>query len=100
MFAVIYTYDAAGNPLWLAAPAGTLQGTGSAAAFVSDLYTSRGPAFDAVPWTGKTSTRVGTWRLQLSTTARGTLTYTVNGVTVTKPIERFTFAAPASDCSR
>jgi lysyl endopeptidase len=100
VFAVIYTYDASGKPLWLVAPAATLQGTGSATAFVSDLYTSRGSAFDAVTWTPKTSTLVGTLRLTLTNSARAAITYTVNGVSVTKNIERFTYALPASDCER
>jgi hypothetical protein len=58
------------------------------------LYRTTGPAFNASPWGAFNSTQVGTMRLAFSSPASGTLTYDVNGITVTKSIARQVFKTP------
>src|SRR5207342_791663 len=48
VFATIFTYDAAGKGLWLVMPDGELDANG---VFNGSLFRTRGPAFDAQPWT-------------------------------------------------
>ncbi len=66
--------------------------SGSSASFSGTLYRTTGPAFDAVPWTPIASTPVGTMSFSFTDGNDGTLTYSVDGVTVTKAIQRETFA--------
>ena len=58
-----------------------------------DLYRTSGPPFNASPWTSAASTPVGTMSLTFTDGNHGTLVYSVNGATVTKPIQRFAFGA-------
>ena len=99
LFAALYTYQANGKPLWLVMSNGAAQSDGS---FKGDLFRASGPPFNTVPWTAATLTKVGTMTVTPSrTTVRtGTLTYSVDGVNVTKAIERFTFADLRPDCER
>ena len=102
IFATLFTYDASGQPLWLVMPAGErILGT----TFSGPLYRTNGPPFDAVPFTPITAannTQVGTMTLAFTTYDGhvGTMTYSVNGVTVTKPIERLEFAAIKPQCAQ
>ena len=95
IFGSIYTYDAAGAPMWLVMSGGDRQPDCS---YAGTLYRATGPAFNTVPWRDNTLVAVGTMRLAFSGADNGTLTYTFDGVTVTKSIARFTFSTKAS-CS-
>jgi lysyl endopeptidase len=101
LFTALYVYDATGKPLWLVA-SDVKFANGS---YSGDLFSFRGPAFDATRWTAATPTKVGTIRVaedvitgNLFNSAKATLTYTVNGATVTKKIERFNFDPIRSEC--
>jgi hypothetical protein len=99
VFATLFTYDANGQPRWFVMSGGreTTPGT-----FSGSLYRTRGPAFNSVPFTPITAadnTEVGTMTFSFSDGATGTMTYTVNGVQVTKKISRFEFAAIKPLCS-
>ena len=102
LFASLFTYDANGNPLWLYMSSGNKVAEGR---YSGTLYRSRGVAFNAVPWTAATPVAVGKMTLDFTDTQagfrgdKGTLTYTVDGVSVSKPIQRFSFGALAPDCS-
>jgi V8-like Glu-specific endopeptidase len=89
LFAAWYVYDAGGNPTWIVMPGG--QWTASDT-YSGDLYATTGPdprfAFDP---SRVTTNKVGTGTLTFSARDRGTLTYTVNGVTGSKPITRQLF---------
>jgi hypothetical protein len=74
---------------------GTRQADGS---FLGDLYQTAGPAFNADPFTGVTAATVGTMRLSFTDGNNGTLTYTYNGVTVTKAITRQLFSSSVPAC--
>ena len=99
IFATLFTYGADGRGLWLVASGATKQADGS---YLGDLYRTRGPAFNATPFTpiGPANyTNVGTMRFRFSSGESGTLTYTVNGLTVVKTISRLAFSSPVPACS-
>ncbi len=89
IFGTLFTYDASGAPMWLVLSRGDLQADGS---FQGTLYRTTGPAFNTVPWTATTPTEVGTMRVAFSNTTTGTLTYSVDGVNVSKSITREVFS--------
>lgn len=98
LFATLFTYDSAGNPMWLVMSGGARQGTGES--FTGDLYRTTGPAFNAQPFTpiGPSNiSRVGTMSLSFSGST-GTLTYGVNGVNVTKSIQKQSFGTRIATC--
>jgi hypothetical protein len=96
IFTTLFTYSAAGRDMWLVGPALTRQTDGS---YTGALYSTTGPRFDTRPWTAINVTQVGTMTLRFSAGDRATLTYTVNGTSVTKSIERQAFGAMAPVCS-
>jgi hypothetical protein len=96
LFVTWFTYDLDGSPLWLSA---TAQKTG-AATYSGNLVRTRGPAFNAVPWSpaGVTVTQVGTVTLSFADGNHATFAYTVNGVSQAKQITREIFRAPGTVC--
>ena len=95
LFATLFTYAPDGRDLWLVASGLSRQSDGR---FTGELYRTQGPAFNAAPWGAVTVAPVGTMTLAFANGERGTLTYTFNGATVTKSIERQVFAATAPAC--
>jgi hypothetical protein len=67
--------------------------------YLGILYLTRGPAFNANPWTGIISTNVGTMTVRFSNGNSGTLTYSVDGTVVTKSITRDAFSSPVPACT-
>ncbi|HEX4944850.1 MAG TPA: hypothetical protein VFV55_10885, partial [Usitatibacteraceae bacterium] len=99
LFATLFTYDANRAPLWLFMSNGALQSDG--ATFTGELYRATGPAFNANPFTpiGPANlTPVGTMSASFTGVNSGTLRYTVNGVEVTKAIERQVYGSRAASC--
>ncbi|QJR14294.1 trypsin-like serine peptidase [Usitatibacter palustris] len=88
IFATLYTYDTDGTPMWLVMSNGDRQADGS---FTGILYRVTGPAFNASPWGPINAVQVGTMRLRFDNADLGTLTYTVNGASVSKQINRYSF---------
>lgn len=95
IFATLFTYSATGRDLWLVASGLARQPDGS---FAGSLFSTTGPRFDADPWTPIGFSQAGTMTLRFSAGDRGTLVYSVNGVEVTKEIERQTFGPVAPVC--
>lgn len=89
LFATLFTYDPSGAPMWLVMPDGSRQGDGS---YTGRLYRTTGPAFNAIPFGPATPTQVGDLRVVFSASSAGTLTYTFDGATVSKPITRQGFS--------
>ena len=89
LFATLFTYDATGRGMWLVMSDGV---AGSTGAFSGPLYRTTGPVFNASPWVAATPTQVGTMTFTPTHGNAATLTYTFNGVTVTKQVTRQTFA--------
>jgi len=100
LFGTLFTYDAAGAPLWLVLPAGALQA--GTATYSGDLYRTTGPPFNAEPFTpigAANLTRVGTMSVAFQGDDSATLTYSVNGVAVVKSIERQRFGSRVASCT-
>ena len=93
LFATLYTYDAAGNPLWLFMSNGAKQADGS---YFGTIARASGPAFNASPWTPIFPVNVGTMRLTFTTPTSATVVYTFNGVSLTKGIVRYQFSTPTT----
>ena len=101
LFATLFTYDAAGQPRWFVMSNGP-RATGTAT-YSGSLYRTTGPAFNAVPFTPITeanSTQVGTMTFSFTDGNTATMTYTVNGVSVTKAIQRLEFGAIKPLCTQ
>jgi alpha-tubulin suppressor-like RCC1 family protein len=96
LFATLYTYDAAGHALWLSMSDGRLL---SPRTYSGDLYRSVGPAFNASPWGPYQLSRVGNMTFTFADGNSGTLSYSVDGVQVSKPIRRFVFASSTPLCT-
>jgi len=99
LFATLFTYDFSGRDLWLVMSGGFRQADGS---YQGTLYRPSGPPFNANPFTPITEadlTPVGTMSFRFSNGESGTLSYTVNGVPVTKAITRLVFASPVAACN-
>ena len=88
IFATFFVYGSDGAARWFVAP----EATGNGSTFSSTLYQTTGPAFSAT-WNPslKTVTPVGSATFSFNGSSTGTLSYTVNGVPVTKSIQRQSF---------
>ncbi|HZI82771.1 MAG TPA: hypothetical protein VFF44_02600 [Casimicrobiaceae bacterium] len=95
IFATWFTYDTTGKGWWLVMTAGkTAPNTYSGA-----LYTTTGPAFNAVPFNPASviATAVGNGTLTFTDANDGTFAYTVNGISQVKNITRQVFG-PLPTC--
>ena len=90
MFATIFLYGPDGSDRWFSASALTPTGGSS---FSGQLVQTAGPYYGAGTFNSSAVTRnvVGTMTVSFGSATSGTLSYTVNGLTVTKSIVRFTF---------
>jgi hypothetical protein len=91
LFGAIFTYDAAGSPIWFVMSDGARQPDG---AYMGELYRSSGPLAEGIVNT----VSVGIMRFEPLEANTGTLTYVVGGVTITKAVERFRFSSALRDC--
>ncbi len=93
-FMTFFVYDSAQNPAWYTSPL-YYQGSDSTGALVwtGTLYATKGPWFGGpFPSSAVTERQAGTVTFALSSLNQATLTYTVDGVTVTKSVQRQTWA--------
>jgi hypothetical protein len=96
IFALVYTYDTNGTPMWLVMSNGNKQSDGS---YQGSLYRSTGQWFLAPGWSPNHLTEVGTMRIVFASASTATVTYSVNGVGLTKQIQRFAYASPTTTCT-
>lgn len=96
LFATLFTYDAGGRPLWLVMSRGERTSNG----FSGTLYRMSGPLFNANPWVSVVPTPVGTMTVVANNFNynSATLTYSYNGTTVTKQIQRQVFGTLKPSC--
>jgi len=96
IFASWFTYDLSGKGLWLVMTAPKI----AANTYSGALYTTTGPAFNAVPFNPQqvVGTQVGSGTLTFGDANNGSLSYTVNGITQTKAITRQIFG-PLPSCA-
>ena len=95
IFATLFTYAADGRDTWFVGDALRRQDDGS---FTGTLRRASGPPFQTVPWTPISLEDVGTMTLSFTSGTSGTLSYSVNGVQVVKPIEREVFGMQPTVC--
>jgi hypothetical protein len=94
-----FTYDTDGSGMWLIMSNGAQVSPGT---YTGPLYRTTGPGFNAAPFTSLTEsnyTTVGSLTLAFSDANTATMSYTVNGVTQSKPIARFIYSLPAPTCT-
>lgn len=87
MFAVWYTYNDAGDPLWIVLPGGTWEDSKT---YSGALYKTRGTGFSQ-PWNQaafQVGNSVGTGRFAFTADDAATFTYTVNGVSGSRTLTR------------
>jgi len=99
LFATLFDYDEQGRNAWYAMTNGA-RATGPADAdrWTGALYRFTGPRFDTQPWTPVTPRQVGTMTVDFTSGNQATLSYTINGIAVTKAIERQVFAPLRPEC--
>jgi murein DD-endopeptidase MepM/ murein hydrolase activator NlpD len=91
LFATWFTYDSDGTGLWLVMPSGALQSDGS---FTGTLYRTTGVPFDRIrgaPASNPDPANVGSARVRFTDVDHATFSYTVNGVSQQKSLERQRF---------
>ena len=90
IFAIWYTYDAEGKMTWFHVPQGTWT---DSMTYTGDLYAAAGPSFATPTFNASQVKRrsVGTATLRFSSSGTGTWSYSVDGVSGTKTIERLAF---------
>ena len=99
LFATLFTYDANGKGMWPFMSAGRKQADGS---YTGDLLIgTHASPFNAqpfVPINASNFRNAGTMRFQFTSGTTGVLTYSVDGVTVSKTITRQVFSSPVPAC--
>ena len=96
LFASWFTYDAGGKGWWLVMTANkTAPNT-----YSGKLYTTRGPAFDAVPWDpmAVVATEAGSGTLVFTDANNGTFNYVIGATNQTKSLTREVFG-PLPTCT-
>jgi hypothetical protein len=98
LFATLFTYDQEGTPMWLVMSSGQLQTDGRT--FSGDLYATRGPAFNAIPFSPSDVhvERVGSMSVAFANATSAVLAYNVSGVGVTKAIEPQVYGTRRATC--
>jgi hypothetical protein len=100
LFATWFTYDLDGSGMWLVMSNGVQTSQGN---FTGTLYRTVGPAFSSVPFTPivfpLNYTTVGSLTLSFTDTSTGTMSYTVNGVSQSKPIQRYVYVPNPPTCA-
>jgi hypothetical protein len=90
-FLTFFVYDRAGNPVWYTSPARRTTGD---AAWTGPLYATNGPWFGGPFPAGNVGVRqAGTVTFAIASLDQATLAYTVDGVAVTKLVQRQTWTS-------
>ena len=92
IFATFFVYGSDGTPRWFVVPDGrSVASSPGQNQFTGGLFQTQG-TFYGSPWGGTpASTQVGTATFSFTSPTSGTLTYSVNGVNVSKPLVRQTW---------
>jgi hypothetical protein len=108
VFATLFTYAPDGQPMWLVASSldGMADygmgdygmGMAPTTSYSGALYRTTGTPFYQQPWAPIGFRQVGSMSIMYTSESAGMLTYTVDGVVVSKSIQRQVFAAPVPMC--
>ena len=93
LFVMLFVYTPSGQPTFYSASSATfIPTTDGSLLYQGDLFQTTGTWFGQ-PWQAAqlTTRKVGTLIFKMTTTADATLTYVVDGVSVTRQIQRFAF---------
>jgi hypothetical protein len=89
LFLTWYIFKTDRTPVWVTA---ALIQQGSSSTFAGDLIATTGPYYGSPTWAPPAVNRVaGSATFTATSITTGTLTYTIDGVTVTKTIQRYAF---------
>jgi hypothetical protein len=97
-FVTWFTYDTDGSQMWLVGP-DVRKAAGNN--YSGTLFRTTGPPFNSVPFTpigAANVTQVGTVTFSFNDSSNGTFSYTLNGITQSKPITRQLFG-PLPSCT-
>ena len=94
LFAVLFTYADDGSPLWVAAPGLVRRADGR---YAGTLYRTAGAALDA-HWHAASATPAGDIALAFADGNSATVSYTLDGRAVSKPITRIAASPSAPAC--
>ena len=97
IFATWFTYDTSGKAWWL----GMQANRSASGVYAGTIFTTRGPAFSAVPFdpTQVTETAVGSGTLTFTDANSAQFTYTVNGTAQAKALVREVFGSSVPVCT-
>lgn len=91
LFITLFLYGPNGLPTWYVASGATETSASTGRRFTGLLYTTTGSYFGASTFAGATVRQVGTITFAASTPVSATVSYTVDGIPVTKSVQRQTF---------
>jgi hypothetical protein len=95
LFGVLFTYGDDGAPAWFAASDVRLQPDGS---YAGTLYRAKGSPFAASSWQPASSVAAGTLALRFGDGDSATLSYSIDGRAVSKPITRLVVTPSVPGC--
>jgi hypothetical protein len=97
LFAIWFTFGADGRGQWLVMSDGTKTGPG---VYSGALQRTTGPAFSAAPFDPGLVTRstVGSATFAFTDSNNGTFSYTLDGISQSKPITRYLYSSPPTAC--
>ncbi|MDQ3025487.1 MAG: Ig-like domain-containing protein, partial [Pseudomonadota bacterium] len=98
LFMTWFTYDQSGKGMWLVASKVSKTSNGN---YSGTLYRTTGPAFNSASWDPSrvSTTPVGSVSFSFGDANNGVFSYTLNGISQSKPITREVFSTPATVCS-
>ena len=96
LVATWYTYGPDGAATWMIMSAAA---TTAARTYKGDMYRATGAPFNAYDPSRFKGTLVGTATVSFIDASNGTFTYTVDGITQSKPISRYLFGTPVTTCT-
>ncbi len=98
LFGTWFTYDTDGSDLWLFMDNLQLTGTNT---YSGSVYRASGSPFGLVPYDTSrfSATPVGSATFTFTDASNGSVTWTVSGVTQTKPITKFVYQANVPTCT-
>ena len=96
LFATWYTYDAQGRPAWFVMSNASKS---AGASYAGPVFRASGPSY-AKSWDPSKvhQTQVGQASFAFDAPGRGTFSFTVDGITQTKAIQRLVYSLPATVC--
>lgn len=97
LFATIFDFSADARNMWLVASGLVKLADGS---YSGPLYRTKGPAFNQTPWSTIGLSEVGAVTLRFPTANTGSVSYSIDGILVTRIIQKHYFPFPMPKCLR